>query len=273
MKKSLKLLGLLSVLLIAGMMFAACSDGGGDGDEDNGPSPGSLPSLPANDPSIAYVSTEAEARALLTTALRSILRSVDNMVEDLIEDKISFTANGGSWNITNDTSISGVKVSSKGSFTESDFMDDDWEPSKGENGRDSSSNDTTVELTGNKEASGFVIYSGSRVEQKEQYSVSYNVTDISSSGLTIRMSGSNDETTAYAMTVSSGGKGGKIILNARQSATLPDSSYTFTSYDDFPDVPVKYSGSLTVYGEDDEELYKLPIANDETYYEAMSYFD
>jgi hypothetical protein len=271
MKKSLKLLGLLSVLLIAGMMFAACSDGGGD--DDNGPSPGSLPSLPADDPSIAYVSTEAEARALLTPALRSVLRSVDNMVEDLIEGKISPTANGGSWSITNDTSISGVKVSSKGSFTETDFMDDDWYPSKGESGRDSSSADTTVELTGDKAEYGVVIYSGSKVEQKEQYSVSYNVTDISSSGLTMRMSGSNDETTNYALTVSSGGKGGKIILNARQSATLPDRSYTFTFDDGFPDVSVKYSGSLTVYGEGDKELYKLPITDRETYYEATDYLD
>jgi hypothetical protein len=85
MKKSLKLWGLLSILLIAGMMFTACStdDGGSD---DGGTSPGSLPSLPIDDdPTLAYVASEAEAKALLT-ALKPAFGSVGDQVQSLIEN-------------------------------------------------------------------------------------------------------------------------------------------------------------------------------------------
>jgi hypothetical protein len=153
-------------------------------------------------------------------------------------------------------------------------------PAVDDNTQESSSSVTTVELTGNKEVSGVVIYQGSKIEQKETESGSYRITSVSlaSFNMTMHISESEAESAVYTLTASSGGKGGKIILDAHLSESLStDYTYSFTGGDDddFPEPSIKYSGSLTVYGAGDAVIYTLtlPINNEATYETATDYFD
>jgi hypothetical protein len=261
-------------------MFAACSTDDGD-DNDGGTSLGSLPSLPTDDdPNLAYITSEAEAKALLT-ALKPAFGSVGNQVQSLIEHAQDDSSDEGNWNISGNTFIDGLKVTSKGSntykATPPNFMNEGYtNPKVGDNVQMSSSMETAVDITKDKTESGVVIYQGSKVEQKEKESGSYSITAVSLSPLNIkiRISGSGEESAVYTLTVSSGGKGGKIILDARQSGSLStDYIYTGDDDDDFPDMALKYSGSLTVYGADDAVIYSLPINNEATYETATAYFD
>jgi hypothetical protein len=274
MKKSLKLSGLLGMLLIAGMMFTACPTDGSD-DGDGTPSPGSLPALPDTLPdgtNATYAATEEEAIALLT-ALEPVFTSVGNDVESLIGK----AQNNGNWAISGDTSIEGIKVTSKGSYTSKrepeNFMDEDWIPAVGHNGQMSSNTETTVDITADKTVSGVVVYAGSKVEQKAKSSQSFRITELSSSGAKVHISASGEESNVFSLTVSSGGKGGKIILNARQSGSLNNDFVFASEEDDFPEPSVKYSGSLTVYGDGNKAIYTLPIESEATYEAAMAYFE
>jgi hypothetical protein len=220
------------------------------------------------------VTNEIEAINLLT-AVRPVFESVGYQVESLIWNS---SDDNGSWNINGDvTSIPGLKVTSRGSETYTanppNFMDDDWEPAAGQSLQMSESSDTTVELTTDKVASEVVIYQGSTVTQKENETGSLSITAISGSGATIRASMSENDSDQYALTASYTGKGGKIILNARRTASISNQTYNITSLDDFPEPPFTYSGSLTVYGADDAEVFTVLINSEATYYLAMNYFD
>jgi hypothetical protein len=235
-----------------------------------------LPALPDTLPdgtNATYAATEEEAIALLT-ALEPVFTSVENDVTSLIEK----AQNNGTWTISGDTSIEGIKVTSKGSYTSKsepeNFMDEDWTPAVGHNGQMSSNMETTVDITADKTVSGIVVYAGSKVEQKAKSSQSIRITELelSASSAKVRISVSGEESNVFSLTVSSGGKGGKIILNARQSGSL-NGDYVFAGEeDDFPEPSVKYSGSLTVYGDGNKAIYTLPIESEATYEAAMAYF-
>jgi hypothetical protein len=272
MKKHLQLLGLLSALLMAGMLLTACPTDGGGGEGDGVPTPGSLPVLPDG---VAYVASEAEAKALLT-AIGPVFESVGGSVQSLIytAQEDSEDSMNTSWNISGDTeSIDGLKVTSKGSYTTQSepagFMEEGFtDYAVGNYAQIASTSDTTVELTANKTESGGVVYKGSKVAATTSGTMKISITELSGTTLKMRLTGTAEETNRYTLTASGSGKGGKIILDLHTSGSI-DQDYTGSG--EFPDLAYTYSGSLTVYGEGDAEVYRLPITNT-TFGEATEYF-
>jgi hypothetical protein len=274
MRKSLTLPGLLGAALAAGLLFTACPmDGGGDG----GPSPADLPGLPSATP---YVASRAEALALLT-ALRPAFVSVKNDVEYRVWQAQTGSTDGR-WDITDATSLTGITVRSKGRLVTApvSLMDPDSNsiPKKGDRGTMSSSVETSADITADTTESGVLVYGGSRVVEKERATASYTITDVVvlggiPTGFTVLMSGSGEFTALYTLTASSGGKGGKIILNLRMGGSISNVEYSYPGDGESPDMPYTYSGSLNVYGANDEAQYTLDITNMATYQQAMAYFD
>jgi hypothetical protein len=279
MKKNLLLTGLVSVLLLAGMMFTAC--GGDDGGDDglSAPGAGDLPALPS-DTGIAYVSTETEAKTLLN-GLGAGLTLLRGAVEDLVmengtesEGNNSYTY---SWNVKDDTSITNLKVNATGRMVER-WSDSGGEIPKAGDYQETSENSTTaIEFTGNMSGGGGIIYQGSSIAEETALSGKMTIKTINQSAMTgtVNVNGSMDVSHAYGLTVSSSaGKGGKIILDARVEASLnKDITVSFEDGFDGPEITPKFSGSLKVYGEsNDTPVYTLNIVNEDDYEEALGYF-
>jgi hypothetical protein len=232
--------------------------------------PENVPNLPSG---VAYVTNETEAIALLT-ALKPDFSSVMDQVHSLIWDGVADVSKSGGWDITDTTSIPGLFIGSRVSVTDNsnpdNFMDDGWSPAVGHNRQMSWSDQTILEFTTKGYESGVVVYGGSWVLKYNGMAASYEVKNISSGNATIHMNGSNEYSDLYTLTASSGGKGGKVILDTseRQSANVD-----FTYPGNSPQPPATYSGSLKVYGDNDQVRYTLNITNAATYQQAMDYFD
>jgi hypothetical protein len=229
MKKNKVLMGLLSVLLMAGIFFTACpmnDDGGGD----DGLGPGDLPGLPDGITAI----TEDEVEALLgkLVFLGAVVEDVNDVVGEASDDK------DGSHEVTDNTTVEGLKINSTGRFSE------DGDGKK----------ETSVNFTADKTESDVTVYQGSLIELIEKRSW-----DAGGEKATSEL------TNFFGLTVSSGSKGGKVILNATPTRTLegagPEPDFTFA-----------YKGSLTVYGQDDAVLYTLEIKDEASDSEALGYF-
>jgi hypothetical protein len=278
MKKRIVWTGLLSVLLIAGMMFTACPMDSGSDSGGSKPKPEDLPELP---PGTDYVADETEALALLG-ALKSVTSDVSNEVGNLINAAGSGTEDDYSWKITNDTSIPSLKINAEGRITrEADpdnFMQEDYdEPEAGDYGEGSRTENTTVEFTANKSASGVVVYAGSRTRMEESASMKTEIKAVLEPSVTFTESGSNKETVVYRLTASSNGKGGKIILGALAEESLTreveeDPWDGSQPSPDYSSASGSYSGSLKVFGADNALVYELPITNRTTYRQALGYF-
>jgi hypothetical protein len=232
MKKKLLLTGLASVLLVAGMMLVACGkDDDGGGGKLSAPKLGNLPALPAGG---VYVSDGPEAEALLGE-ISSAFYTIGEDVEDLIEKHTEESENGSSWDVKDDKAIDGLIINSKGKQTlketEMSFSDE-----------------TTIEFIIDKTESGVTVYKGSKLAKKEDFTRT-------------PASGKGSSSYAYGLTVSSKGKGAKIILEANGNGTINESGETS-----------KYSGSLKVYGDNNAPVYEKAIDKEETFNEVMDLF-
>jgi hypothetical protein len=275
MKKNVLLTGLIGALLIAGMMLTAC---GGDDDPGGLPVPGpdDLPALPT-DSGIAPVSTQAEATALLgsfTSGVASLRRQVENLAEQNGDETETETSYRYVWDIKDDTSISGLKINSNGSVVEK-WMGDDDIPKANDYTEASDDSNTTIEFIGDKSVSGGTIYEGSRTAEKvaEFERVTFKKVDMLSMSGTINVNASVNESYAYGLTVSYNGKSGKIILDATLAGSLNKDIDIF-SEDDYPDMAITltYSGSLVVYGADNEEVYREDITDKDEFEDVFKYF-
>jgi hypothetical protein len=273
MKKHNVLTGLVSVLLMAGLMFSACpteGDGGGGGGL-SAPGPGDLPSLPA-DSGIAYV-TNTEATALLSTlstGFSSVQNAVENIVETAAEAAVTDSPNF-SFEVRDNTTIANLKINARGSSSLSSNVPaenqiEDYEPKPGDWVKNAYNSYIAVDFTGDKTESGLTVYQGSTVKAEEEES-----SDITVKANTFGVKISYKEVYAYGLTVSSGGKGGKIVLDAKAAGAL-SGEYTDPEEMEGSDTPIIYTGSLTVYGAADAEVYKLNIINEATYDQALGYF-
>jgi hypothetical protein len=252
MKKHSVLMGLLSVLLMAGLMFSACPME--DDDDDGGldvPGAGDLPD-PGTNP---YVATEDEAKALLE-ALSPGFPTVFGEVKGVIGAKQleAWSKSDGksmSYKVENDDSVTGLKINSSGRENR------EGDESKG---KSSGESNTTVDITSDIEKSGLTVYKGSVVKTRDNSSGERNEKE---------EKGSFEELHAFALTVSSGGKGGKIILEAKYTGKGT------TNYESGEDVDgsTTYSGSLIVYGADEKEWHRVNIKDEATYGEALGYFN
>jgi hypothetical protein len=277
MKKSFVLTGLLSVLLIACMMFSACPMDSGDDDGGGGTKPEDLPDLPSGTP---YAANETEAKALLGDLKPGFL-AVEGQVESLIRGTPpTETENSSSVKITDNTSITGLKINYEGSETfkavPENFMNEGYEDiaKAGDYMEGSETENYTIEFTADKSESGAVVYKGSSIGREESGSMRIVLKALSGpmSG-TITVSGSQKSSIVYSLTASAGGKGGKIILEAAVEGSFDTDFNVDASWDgDMPDVPASYSGSLKVFGADDEVKYELSITNAATYQQALAYF-
>lgn len=269
MKKYVTLPGPVAILLIAGLMFAtglmsaACLTDGGK------PALGNLPALPDN---TAYVANETEALALLT-ALKPALEPMMDQVEELVQ-LAEDSSESGNWHITDADSIPGLEITSRRSFTDDiypdNFMDNGWDPEVGHYARVSADEETIADFTAHQDASGVVIYQGSKVMERNRSTSDFDTINVLDEGVSIHANGPAEASTVYALTVSDGERGGKIILDAGQKISA---SYDFVYPDDTFAPLITYSGSLNVYGANDEALYTLRIHDEETYEEAMDYFE
>jgi hypothetical protein len=232
MKKKLLLTGLASVLLVAGMMLVAC----GKDDDDGGgklsaPKLGNLPALPAG---VVYVSDGPEAEALLED-IGGAFYTIGDAVENLIDAHAyaEESGNGYSWDVKDDKFISGLIINSKGTEKGTE---------EGSHGY-SVSDETTIEFIDDKTESGVTVYKGSKVAKKED-------------GATTSTSSNGSLSYACGWTVSSNGKGAKIILEANVKV---NGSVT----------TIKYSGSLKVYGDNNAPVYEKAIDKNEVFNEII----
>jgi hypothetical protein len=273
MKKNLLLTGLLSVLLVAGMMFTACPMESDDDDGGNGlpvPVPEDLPVLPAGP---GYVSNETEAIALLQE-LRDVTSPARRDIRTVLQN--NSTENG--YAVKDDTSTSYLKINATESHAfksqPDNFMRDDYDdPKVGDYMELSQDGNDTVEFTGEKSEGGVTVYRGSRIAEKlaAYYKVTLKRIDGENSGL-VNFTASTDSSAVYGLTVSgSSGKGGKIILEAKTWASI---NQDITVSDNFtePAVPVTYSGFLKVYGTGNAVVYTKNISNEADYNEVAAYF-
>jgi hypothetical protein len=237
-----------------------------------GPLPGDLPNLPAG---IAYVANATEARALLA-ALKPGFGLMMDEVEDLILETVGDVSGIGGWDFTDTTSITGLTITSNRSITTDpdNFFGYGWDFEVGQIGTMVSNEETITDVTANKTASGVVVYEGSKVVEKGNFTVRYDILGLLDSGLKMRINGSGEESAIYTLAVSNNGKGGKIILNVHLNGSFNNVEWTFAGGDgDLLKFPYTYSGSLKVYGANDQVQYTLNITNEATYQQAMNYFD
>jgi hypothetical protein len=281
MKKKLLLMGLVSVLLMAGMMFTAC---GGDDDDGGGisaPKPGDLPDLPTDTgATLAYVDNEAEAKALLSSEFfRYVLWSADEAADDLIDAKAAEDENSRSWEVgPDDKTKTGFIINSKGKQTSkgfdlSGFFSGGPKPNVGDSSEMSSSEETTIEFIANNTTGPVTIYSGSHLASKRDGSQSMKVKaiDETSGTITLTVSGSGSSSYAYGLTVSSNGKGAKIILEAKITWKDNNVEITLPPGNEFDSTT--YSGFLRVYGAENKIVYEKAIDSEKAFNdEVREYF-
>jgi hypothetical protein len=253
MKKNKVLMGLLSVLLMAGILFTACPMNSDDDDDDglSVPGPGDLPSLPSD---TTAITTKAEAEELLgkLDGFKSVFFQAQGVVEtahDAEYAKLVPLGGSGSYEVTDNTSVTGLKINSTGSFSV-DISGTEWE------GSDES--ETTVDFIDDVAGeSTAIVYKDSVLKFKAESSSTFGASGYEGQGTDFQV---------FGLTVSTGTdenkKGGKVILDTK------------TTYEDNGDTETgTYEGSLTVYGKDDAELYTLEIKDEASYNKALGYFD
>jgi hypothetical protein len=279
-KKNRVLMGLLSVLLMAGMMFIACPmDSGNSGDNGDNwdglsvPTPDNLPGLPDD---VRYVTSEAEAIALLN-GLGAVFSSVDDATASLsaANTRVTDIDNGYKyeWSVKDDTSIPGLKINITGEVTSSanpsNFMEEDYNPAAGDFGKKSMTDNTTVDFIADHTEGGAVVYKKSRITTKIKGSYSEEtVTSVSGTSPLGSVKHFRDDAYADGLTASSGGKGGKIIFDAKVQGSFVKSDYNISDGEDRS--VYDYSGSLKVYGANNTEVYAKNIAAYEDYREALA---
>jgi hypothetical protein len=270
MKKNLLLTGLLSALLMAMMLFTACSSGSDDPPGLSVPGPGDLPDPPATS-GTTTAGVKADAVALLD-GLKNNNWQIRYDIEKLVNGKVITEPlpNGAkqTWNVKDDTSLTGLKINAWGNGTETSSMDENtFMPKAGDYMEFSETRDVTVEVTADRSEGSVILYKGSSIAEKHENNGRMT---INQNG-TVTVSGSQNTSVVYALTVSLGGKDGKIILDAHAERS-GTKTMSFSSIEDDIDIPVTYYGSLRVFSIDNTELYEEVIANEGDFLNALEYF-
>ncbi|MDR2078228.1 MAG: hypothetical protein LBP74_00720 [Treponema sp.] len=271
MKKNVLLTGLISALLIAGMLFTACPTDSGEPSGLSAPDPGDLPDLP-DAAGVTPVGTTAEAKALLN-GIKDNYSGIRGNVEALIINKVVPNSSGRTWNVKDDTSLPGLKINAQGNYTETSTIREDTIPKAGDYMEISENRDASVEVTGDRTEKEMTFYKGSRIAEKEEGYVKVTIKSMSAANASITITESANASYVYGLTVSHNGKDGKIILDAHAKGSLTK-TMTVSSFDvDLPSMEITYSGSLCVYGADDKEVvYREDITNEREFVAALGYF-
>jgi hypothetical protein len=271
MKRNVLLTGLVSALLIAVLLFAACSDGGGSSGLST-PKPGDLPALPSEESGITPV-TQDDVAALLT-GLKSGVLTLRGQVESLIKQK----ATTDKWEVKDTTSLPGLSINASGSVAEKSTVD--WDNPKAGNYMEKSENyNASINFTDNKSVGGVTVYKGSSIAEEIGYSGRITLKSLAAEKIGVNLNGTMKESYAYGLTVSYNGKSGKIVLEARLTASAnKDEEFDPSVFEDFDNfnpynlLTPKYSGSLQVFGADDKVLYQEDITNASEYAAVLGYF-
>ena len=267
-----RLFGFAVIAMAAIFTLTGCQTEDDSPPANPGPKPPAASELPALPAGATAVGTDTEATALLT-ALKDggVSNSIRNAVWNVIDEN---AADEDDYNIADKTG-SGVKViSASGLSTQTGDLDfDSATITKGQTYKSSYKNNWKAALTADKTSGEATVLKDSVLESKDESSMDITVTAAGNPS-TAKISGSLSgiEQYAFGLTVTGGGKAAKIVLEAKYSASTQVSDKTQEQAQNM--TPVKaYSGSLTVYGANDAEVYKLPITNAATYDQALGYFD
>jgi hypothetical protein len=303
MKTKFLLTGILSLALVFGFFFTSCG-----GDDDDNPPPSvsgltpppvdKLPAIPTDDGNggtiDAVTDTDDVDRLLSMISTSSIRNFIERAVQQAV-DKFADPNNSGSYSFTNKfadydnnsdaftftaerTSNSVLQISASELWTSS------GSPTAGNSHLQSVQNVKKVKLLSNIPKSTIEIISGSTYGFERKSPV--NVT-ISSDN---KVTGSGSLTTVYAVgftVTTTDNKAAKIILDAKKdiSATFenidlsdistPD-GISMNMVDESIDGVTKsstYSGSLKVYGADNNTPVKtINITDEDTYDKALTFF-
>ena len=237
-----------------------------------GPKPPAASELPALPAGATAVGTVADATTLLTALKDSgIGNSIRNEVEGVIYNN---AANQDDYTIADKTG-DGVKViSASGLYKAEGDIDFDNPPfTKGQKWKSSYKNNWKAALTADKTSGEATVLKDSVLESKDESSMDITVTAAGDQS-TAKISGSASGIVQYAfgLTVTSGGKAAKIVLEAKNSGSTQLSNVLLSETQN--QTPAEaYSGSLTVYGADNNApVYKLSITDAATYGQALGYF-
>ncbi|GHV96289.1 hypothetical protein AGMMS50293_26090 [Spirochaetia bacterium] len=199
------------------------------------PAVGNLPALPSTG-GITAISTPSDADALLLALKNSGLYSeIQNKIYDALEAKAQKLSDGiWNWNFNDYIVEAGLSISATGGDTEtrSSFT--------------GSYNTTTAVTAQNYTWNGVTLYSGSKIQEIEKFSVY----DASSPA-----TGSEERAGTWGLTVSANGKAAKIIFSATSSGSgaIDEDEWDFSNR--------VASGFLRVYGAADALEKEVVISN------------
>jgi hypothetical protein len=298
MKKRFVLMGLVSVLLMAVLLFAACPlmGGGGDGNGDvttpadddaipavpdaddvsvTVPTADKLPDLPSGS---TPVSNATEAKALLNAFGASGAGwRLEEDIQSVIGEHTLLSVTNTSWKLEwdfkdDDETESGLKVTSAGnesiSWKISEYEEGKTPSMKGEYMSASASKKVTAEVTEDRPYGSVTLVAGSTIAHALSSDTLISCTAVSGNSITVKNEGSMQDAYGVGMTVIQGNKAGKIIIDLYGKIS---GSVTTTmqigddGYDgEGPDMPAPtVSGSIKVYGASNTNpLYTLPITKD-----------
>jgi hypothetical protein len=290
-KETMRVMG---VLLMAGLLvLAACSDGGG-GVGSKTPPVSSLPDFPTGGgitaPSSQLSLEEVED---ILAGLQNVVENIRDAAEEVVEENSTETETdkegnysySNTWNFKNQKDGDEiVNVTSDGNYLEKAVGS-----STGGTFTSTDRMNVKVTLLEDVASYGTTVYTGSVIEEKTdmQGTVKVNV-NISTGAGTISVSGRNNASWSYGLTVSNGTIAVKIIFNASVKVSGSDSEQvSFASAGDYEDLigetvgeiqedlmeDAIISGTLKVYGAGDKEVFDLEIDDLETLNEYLDYFD
>jgi hypothetical protein len=270
MKKRFVLMGLVSVLLMATLLFAACSTGDDDGESGPSvtvPAVGNLPDLPADSTPVV---TKDDAEALLTAFWESeagwgLGSEIESVIEEYDDPISTNTGWKGEWDFKDNESADRLKISSAGNFSESTNVPEDEDkskpPQKGYYEASSYSLQFAAEVTEDKTYEDVTLVAGSTIARALSGSDRWEITAVSeeeeSVAVTVKYKISVQDAYGVGMTVIHDGKAGKIIIDLKGKIS---GSEEVTINDDLePNLSGSVSGSVKVYGASDSLVYTMPI--------------
>ena len=267
-----RLFGFAVIAMAAIFTLTGCQTEDDSPPANPGPKPPAASELPALPAGATAVGTVADATTLLTALKDSgIGNSIRNEVEGVIYNN---AANQDDYTIADKTG-DGVKViSASGLYKAEGDIDFDNPPfTKGQKWKSSYKNNWKAALTADKTSGEATVLKDSVLESKDESSMDITVTAAGDQS-TAKISGSASGIVQYAfgLTVTSGGKAAKIVLEAKNSGSTQLSNVLLSETKN--QTPAEaYSGSLTVYGADNNApVYKLSITDAATYGQALGYF-
>jgi hypothetical protein len=278
MKRNHGLLGAAAFLLAAMFLFAGCPTEADSSPGDPGikaPSPGSLPDLPSEGGVSAAATTDEAETLLEALQTANIGGGIQFAVQDVIYDNMHEDEDeeGYTYEFT-DEEADGVKVSGKGSMTFEGDLDPEAETFTVNASLNYSSKDNwKATVTEDATVSDFIVLENSVFEYKKESSSTMKVTAAGDAETAkFNMSQSGTEQYAFGLTVKSGDKAAKIILDAKSIFSASVSNKTFDEMEEEGESSQTYSGSLKVYGANNAVIKTITITDRTSWEEALGYF-